>query len=115
MDRKCKDPDHVDVVPTGAAGDAVGMWACVKRYNYHCRNAVESSGDVYALVHGHAEGMHMLPELAAVMPTRIRMAAAAGANVRIRHRVLGIRLTYASLSHGAAIELANNIEAVMGT
>lgn len=113
MQRKCKGEDHVDVVPSPAGGDGLDVWGVVKKYDYACRNIPGSSGDVYVLLRGHREGLHMLPELATVMPSRLRGAANGGTAVLIRHRVLGIWTAYATLSFGAALQLADAIEAVV--
>lgn len=58
------------------------------------------------------DGLHMLPELAAVMPGRLRAAIQGSASGRIRHKRVGLFTTYATLDHAAASSLADQIAAV---
>lgn len=110
--RKCKGEDHVNAEPTQSVGDAPGLWDCVVIEDYYCRNAADQSGRVYMLTRNGKPKIHMLTELAEVMPSRLRLACAGGRGVRGTHKRFKLDVTFATWSHGAALELADKIEAV---
>lgn len=110
MTKKCKSSSHVDVVagPAGT-GDPTGYWSLIYVEHGACRN-VAGDHELYVLTRNGKPGLQMLPDLAAVMPARLRDAARTGPAVRIRHNVLKVKVTYATLSAAAAVQLADQIE-----
>lgn len=110
---KCKSPSHVDVVASASAGDRPGIWSVLYVEHGACRNVSGYSDELYVLTRNGKPGMQMLPDLAAVMPARLRDAARVGPSARIRHRVAKIPWPYATLTTSAALELATQIEAAL--
>lgn len=110
---KCKSSSHVDVVPALSAGDGPSVWSVLFVEHGACRNVRGYGDELYVLTRRGKLGLQMLPDLAAVMPARLREAARVGPAVRIRHNVLGVKATYATLNLPAAFELATQIEAAL--
>lgn len=111
MAKKCKDEYHVDAMgDSSSTGDAAGVWSVMFVPSCDCRNLPGVRPGVFVLCRNGKPKMQMLRSLALKLPGQLR-AGAVSPSVRIRHEVLKIRVTFVRLLAGAALEIADAIDA----
>lgn len=112
----CKDETHVHVSVLGAH-PTVKMTA-TRLAHCDCKNTPYTGpGVIIARGHDVTKGLHLLPDLIAVMPTDLREAATAargegaGHTVGITHTSVKVFIIFGALTPDDAVELAAGIEA----